>query len=400
MFLEEYLKETSTSALSTQVKEMAAYMCCAALGQAQTRKFFYRSAGGVLTPFQQIKILSLSFILCGKPGSFKSETIRLMKRIMRTAGLPVYPHDQVTREYLLSTLSKMAVKRTDGKAISMILVEELVNFLNRREYVEPLVGTLNSLLDQPDDYGVGTHKRGTETLKSPLVSFFGACAPSWFQYLPEALFTGGFAGRCLFYWVPYPAKEDRQPRGQAAHEGAAERLGKTLKQVPDGDLILTQEAIRFFDQISNQWSEEDAHPLPVIDEWLKRRAIQTVRLAGAVAMADFRTDVTKEDMDAAHKHLEHVTETVENVWFEVGGDIASQHRMLRLHLHSKLGWKLKELEEVAIKYLRSPMAAHKVIDWWLQHQILRVGKNDLIYLDQEPASSSQEETRKKKQKSN
>lgn len=383
MFLQEYLKETVTSALSDQVKEMMAYLCCGGLAQCQKRHFYYLNPQGVKIKFQQIKYANLSIILCGKPGSFKSEAIRLCKRIFKSAGLPVYPHDQVTREYLLSTLSKLGAKQEGGEAISIILVEELVNFLNRREYVEPLVGTLNSLLDQPDEYGIGTHKRATEILKKPLVSFFGACAPGWFQYLPEALFTGGFAGRCLFYWVPYPERADKQPRGQIAQEGAHERLGQLLQRVPQGDLTLSFEAIRFFDSLSNQWAEEDSHPLPVIDEWLKRRAIQTVRLAGGVALSNDRTEISRTDMQTAHEHLEHVTNSVEQVWFEVGGDISSQHRMLRIHLMGRLRWDLRELEEVAIKYLRSPMAAHRIIDWWLNHGILAHDKKGMLSLRQD-----------------
>lgn len=380
-FLEQWLAEMSTSALGRQVKEYGCYQMLASLGQSQLRKFQYLNKYGVTHDLSAPGTMSLSTVFCGKPGSYKSELVRFIKRVLEaTKSVQLYPHDQCTREMMLSTLHDLqatTVTSTNGKVnfkplATTIVIDELVNFLNRREYVEPLVGTLNALLDQPPSYVVGTHKRGTELIRLPILSFIAACAPSWFKNLPEQLFTGGFSGRCGFYGVPYPRDEDRQPRGSICIDKveSPKRLATYLQEhLPIGSITLTYEAIQIYDQWEREYGKEDAHPLECIDEWYKRRCIQTVRLAGAIAMSHDRLMVTPEEMHEANKHMLHVQNTLEFVWFEVEGDGPTQHKMLQVALTAK-ALTLSEIEDIAIKYFRSPMYAQRWVDWHISHSLL------------------------------
>lgn len=371
--LEMWMDETTCSAVPAQVKEMACYLTIAAVCQAQQRTFKYLNPAGVEFDLGHVKVLSLSCILSGKPGSYKSETIRFMKRIMEETGIIfLYPHDQVTREFLLSTLVQEQQQKQLPAVISTVMVDELVNFLNKKEYVEPLIGTLNALLDQPPAYAVGTHKRGTETLLKPIVNMYAACAPAWFKFLPEALFTGGFAGRCMFYDVPYPSDDERQPRGKVCHAGAEKRLAAALLNMPNGYLKLTNKAINQYDVWEQEWGKEDMHPLPVLDEWFKRRAIQTVRLGGAVSLANGTNMVDEDHLLEANKHLEHVKKTLEKVWFEVDSDASTAHQMLKINLatYGQKGLPLRDIENMAVRHLRNPAYAQRVLSWWIEHQIL------------------------------
>lgn len=372
MLIDEWMNETVTSAVPAQVKELACYLTCAAMAQSQERKVEYTNPSGHVLPLPHIKVISCSVILAGKPGSYKSETVRFIKRILEaTKAVYVYPHDQCTREFLLSTLVQEQQQKQQTSISATICIDELVNFLNKKEYVEPLIGTLNALLDQPDAYAVGTHKRQTETIHRPYANIIAACAPSWFRYLPEALFTGGFAGRCMFYDVPYPSDDQRQPRGSVCLPGAENRLAKLLLTMPNGHLVLTQEAIAQHDQWELEWGREDFHPLAVLDEWYKRRAIQAVRLAGGVALAHDTNIIDEEHLLEANKHLEHVKKTLEKVWFEVDSDTATAHRMLQIALASATGgMRLKDIEDLAVRHLRNPGYAQRVIDWWISHGIL------------------------------
>lgn len=390
-FRDEWMHEMGTSALSAQVKEFGCYLTLASVGQAQLRTFKYRNHFGQLLDLPAPGTMSLSTIFCGKPGSYKSELVRFIKRVLEATKVArLYPHDQCTREFLLSTLhDQQAADQTpetgaDGKIrinkekpiVSTVIIDELVNFLNRREYVEPLIGTLNALLDQPPSYAVGTHKRGTETIRRPILNFIAACAPGWFKNLPEQLFTGGFSGRCGFYGVPYPRDEDRQPRGSVCIDKVQSPLrlaAYIAEHIPEGPLELSYESIQLHDAWEREWGREDAHPLECIDEWFKRRAIQTVRLAGAIAMSQDRLVVSSADMQEANRHLSHVQNTLEFVWFEVEGDGPTQHRMLQVALTSKpLG--LPEIETIAIKHFRSPMYAQRWIDWHITHGMMTKSK--------------------------
>ena len=373
--IDAWFQETTTSAIPAQVKELACYITAASFAQAQERKFKYLNQAGVVQDLPHVKTISCSVILSGKPGSYKSECCRFVKRILEHTQVPyIYPHDQVSREYMLSTL----INEQDNKKLtsisSTIVIDELVNFLNRKEYVEPLVGTLNALLDQPDTYASGTHRRGSEVLKKPVINLIAACAPSWFKHLPEALFTGGFAGRCMFYDVPYPSELERQPRGSVCLPGAEARLAQELINMPNGHLVLTYRAIQLHDMWEMSFGREDAHPLPVLDEWFKRRAIQTVRLAGGVALARGTTLIDDDEMLEANKHLEHVMKSVEKVWHEVDTDDVTAYRMLQLTLTgTKL--TLNDTNNVATKYLRDPIRAQRIVSWWLEHRILKPVSN-------------------------
>jgi hypothetical protein len=380
-FLQEWTYEMQTSALGRQIKEYACFVTLASIGQHQFRQFKYLNRQGVINDLHTPGVITTSVIFCGKPGSYKSELVRFMKRVLEaTTECSLYPHDQCTREFLLSTLHEQQLTTTevvDGKVkfkpvVSTIIIDELINFLNRREYVEPLIGTLNALLDQPPAYAVGTHKRGSEILRRPICNFIAACAPSWFRYLPEALFSGGFAGRCGFYGVPYPTDADRQPRGSVCIDKveSPQRLASYLENnLPPGPLVLTADAIKQYDSWEMEWGKEDAHPLEVLDEWFKRRVIQCVRLAGGIAMAHDRLEVTLGDMEWANVHMRHIEQTLEHVWFEVEGDAPTQHKMLQVALTSK-ALTLGEIEAIAIRHLRSPLVAQRIIDWWLSHGML------------------------------
>lgn len=378
--LDLWLQETTCSAIPSQVKEFACFLAVAAVAQNQERRFKYKSYAGQISNLPHIKICSLSVIMTGKPGSYKSENIKFIQRVLAASKLVyLYPHDQCTREFLLSTLVQEQTQRKSPSISATIMIDELVNFLNRKEYVEPLIGTLNALLDQPDKYAVGTHKRQTETLYRPLANIYAACAPSWFKYLPEALFTGGFAGRCMFYEIPYPSDDERQPRGMVCLSGAEARIAAALQHMPKGDFILTPSAIAQHDVWEMEWGKEDVHPLPVLDEWFKRRAIGTVRLAGAIALSTGTTDVDDYHMLEANKHMEHVKKSLERVWFDVDADAATAHKMLQMALAGK-AMHLKDIEALAVRHLRNPAYAQRVISWWMQNDILRLISNNVYKL--------------------
>lgn len=141
------------------------------------------------------------------------------------------------------------------------------------------------------------------------------------------------------------------------------------EHLPNGPLTLTYEAVSLHDGWEQEYGKEDAHPLECIDEWFKRRCIQTIRLAGAIALANDRSTITPQDMLEANKHMLHVQRTLEFVWFEVEGDGPTQHRMLQVALTSK-PLALSEIETIAIKHFRSPMYAQRWIDWHLSHGML------------------------------
>lgn len=370
--LDQWMQETTCSALPDQVKEFACYLTVSSVAQAQERRFQYTTPGGVVLDLPHVKIISTSTIISGKPGSYKSECVRFIKRILeRCSPLTyVYPHDQCSREFLLSTLVQEQIAKKLSSISCTILIDELVNFLNKKEYVEPLIGTLNALLDQPDSYAVGTHKRQTETVVKPVANIIAACAPSWFKYLPEALFTGGFAGRCMFYDVPYPDAQARQPRGAVCLPGAEQRLAHSLLNMPNGSLVLSNRAIKLHDTWEMQWGGEDFHPLAVLDEWYKRRAVCSVRLAGAVALSHGTTLVDEDHLLEANKHLEHVKKTLEKVWFDVDADAATAHKMLMVALSGR-DMALPDIELLAVRYLRNPGYAQRMIDWWINHSMLK-----------------------------
>lgn len=380
MLIDHWLSEMHTSALPKQVKEMACYLTIAQILTAQKRQASWTSSGDMVFPLHHVKTISMSCILVGKPGSYKSEAVRFIHRVldrysdraMKTMNphkppVYIYPYDQCTREYLCTCLSERS-KEVPEVQVTM-LIDELVNFLNKREYVEPLIGTLNSLLDQPPKYNVGTQKRKSELITKPIGALIAACAPGWFQYLPVALFTGGFAGRCMFYGVPYPRDEDRQPMGSICGEGAEERLGELLYYMTHEPLTLDSDASKIYMEWERLWGKEDAHPLEAIDEWYKRRAIQVVRLASCIGLSRDRHIINPEDMYEANFHMTHIQNTLESVWEELDGDYPTRYKMFRLQLIHQ-AYTLTEIEHMAIKYLRTPSQAHSTIDWWVNRGIL------------------------------
>ena len=152
MLIDEWLTQTACSASREETKRMACYLTVAQVAQTQQRIFEYETTAGRRFPLPHLKVLSLSCILVGRPGSYKSETVRLIWKILDQYNIlsldmesdppavPLYPHDQCTREFLLTTLSKQ--QDDDQPCHSSIIIEELVNFLNKREYVEPLGSSL------------------------------------------------------------------------------------------------------------------------------------------------------------------------------------------------------------------------------------------------------------------
>lgn len=377
----------STSAIPRQVKEYACYLFLGQLSQAQTRRIEWTTSHGEVHPLKHAKVVSLSSILVGKPGSYKSECVRFINKVcdryneacvaqpkQHLVPILIYPHDQCTKEMLLTTLSTMAKERGSADELhpiqTTILIDELINFLNKREYVEPLIGTLNSLLDQPPKYSVGTQRRQTEFIPHPIASIIAACAPSWFRYLPEALFTGGFSGRCAFYGVPYPKDSERQPMGSVSLHDGDIRLGKLATYLPSGDFTMDPKASNLYMNWEREFGREDAHILEALDEWYKRRAIQSARLAGCIALSSGQTLIELHHMEEADFHMKHIEKTLEKVWEEIDGDYPTRHKMLVTSL-SGSEMPMSEIESIAVRYLRTPSQAHATLDWWLNHGFLK-----------------------------
>lgn len=376
MMIDDWLTQTSTSGLPQQVKEMACYLAIAQMTTAQERTVAWSTRDGHTHLMGNVKIISLSAILVGDPGSYKSETVRLIGRVLSAYNkmvlknmkpdhppVPIYPHDQVTREHLISTLSQQAHSNPQGPTISCIIVDELINMLNKREYVEPLIGTLNSLLDQPEKYAAGTQKRQTEYIPRPLVSLLGACAPGWFQYMPEALFTGGYAGRCIFYGVPYPRDEDRQPFGRACAPAGEDVLGESLYNIPTEPLVLDSYASKLFMAWDKDYGRQHAHPLPAIDEWYKRRAIQAVRLACCICLSRNEVVVTCDHLEEADKHMRHIEKTLVYVWDQIDSDQLTRYRTIKSRLMGR-ELTMLELEDSIIEVLKNIRAGHSLLNQW------------------------------------
>lgn len=379
MILETWLDETTPSAIPSQVKEWCCYLTIAQVLQARGQTLYYANTSGATFHLEHVKTISLSCILTGDPGSYKSEAVRLMKKVCMAYNdlalamenlhltkpcVNVYPHDKVTSEWLLTTLYKWSKERegSEESTCTSIFVDELVTFLNRKEYVAHLIGDLNCLMDQPPSYGVGTQKRQDEIILNPVASLLAACAPSWFKFLPEPLFTGGFTGRCMFYGVPYPKDEDRQPRGSAVRKGGALRIAKALFNMPDTPLVMTPEAIALYDTWERAWGKRRVHPLQALDEWFKRRAILSARLAGCVALAQYETSVTVHHMQRANFHMEHVLNTLEAVWEEIDSDDSIRFRVLQTAL---VGKALNDVEllDLAVDKMRSSGKAMQILDY-------------------------------------
>lgn len=390
MLIDEWLTQTACSASREETKRMACYLTVAQVAQTQQRIFEYETTAGRRFPLPHLKVLSLSCILVGRPGSYKSETVRLIWKILDQYNIlsldmesdppavPLYPHDQCTREFLLTTLSKQ--QDDDQPCHSSIIIEELVNFLNKREYVEPLIGTLNTLLDQPPKYSTGTQRRGSETLNQPIVSFIGACAPGWFEYLPAALFTGGLAGRIPFFGVRYPKDSERQPRGAASIAGADRVLATELHNMPSGNLLLSPAAIKLHDQLELKYGKESVHPMAAVDEWYKRRVIQETRVAGCIALAQGTTQITPHHQEEAISIMDHVCKTLEGVWFETTDTMAEQMRMFTSMIQGK-SLHVTEIESIGFKCLKSSVTVHRIMDWWMNKGILHSeGNNTFNYV--------------------
>ena len=386
MLLEEWLNETNCSAIVREVRELSCYMAVGQWTQAHQKKIFWRNRQGVVFPLEHAKVISLSCILAGDPGSYKSEAVRFVKKVCRAYNdlvlsrmspthqpIPIFPYDQVTKEFLLTDLAQQTKLLADANApcITTIFIDELINFLNRREYVEPLVGLLNSLLDQPPEYAAGTQKRQGELIKRPLVSLFAACAPSWFKYMPEALFTGGYSGRCPFYWVRYPSDKERQPFGQVAHDGADRRLAEILWHLPQQDIVLTPDSIDIYAKWERDFGKEKAHDIQALDEWFKRRAIQSVRWASSISLAHGETEVTPEFMNEANKHMNWICQTLERVWEELDSDDSTRYRIFVSQLVGK-EFSESQLFDLGVKCMKYSMRASSIIDYMKKSSILAV----------------------------
>jgi hypothetical protein len=351
--------------------------------QAQLKTLEWENSSGHRFPLEHAKVVSLSAILCGDPGSYKSEAVRLINKVLDAYNelvllripqdqvpIPIYPFDKVSNEFLLSCLAQQSVGQPEGSpTISTIIVEEAINFLNKRDYVEPLIGTLNSLVDQPPKYATGTQKRQGEFIKRPVVSILLACAPGWFKHLPEAVFSGGWTGRCMFYNVPYPKDEDRQPLGKAIESGGAGRLAEVMYHFPKDPIILSYESIRIYEKWEREFGRHKAHPLPAIDEWLKRRAIMAVRFASAVALSNYETRVTPRYMEEADFHMRHIQVTLESVWDQIDSDDTTRYNALVQLLRGRILTE-EELLNLAVARMKSTQRAMGILSYMKMNGIL------------------------------
>lgn len=378
-FLDQWLSETGCSAIPRRVKELSSYLTIAQWCQANQRTISWQNKAGQFFPLEHAKVISLSAFLCGDPGSYKSEAVRLIGKVLGhyndlvmsrlppdNAPIPIFPYDKITNEYLLTCLAQQSQQLPeDQPTISTIIVDEAINFLNKRDYVEPLVGTLNSLVDQPSRYTTGTLKRQTEVIRRPIVSVILACAPGWFKHLPEAIFSGGWTGRCMFYAVPYPKDEERQPLGKVVESGGAARLAESLYYLPKGQITLSVEAIETYIKWETQFGKYKAHPLPAIDEWMKRRAIMAVRLASCIALAHGEVFVSNFHMDEANRHMEHIQATLEMVWDEIDSDDSTRFQTL-LSLMRGRKFTEEELLSLAVTRMKSTSRAMQIIYYMKQ----------------------------------
>ena len=140
--------------------------------------------------------------------------------------------------------------KKEGYHQSFAVIDELVNFLNKRAYEQGLGGLLIALYDCKESFEYRTKSRGKEKLKNTCLGLLGgATMDSMREVIPLDAIGGGLTSRMLFVYVKNPMPPVPRPRKKEEHEAIKRELILRLDQIAllKGEFSLTKEAWAFYD---------------------------------------------------------------------------------------------------------------------------------------------------------
>lgn len=323
-------------------------------------------------------------MLIGTPGTRKSTSVKLIKKLLTAAGYSTIAADKTSKEKFLLDLSE---GDTDAEEVSI----ETINlfgeprggprelFIAADEFNDFIgLGNLEfiSLLGSLWDYS-GVYKSRLKNSKSvaicdPTISILGGNTPTSFSmaFPPEILGQGFFSRLLLVYGETTGVRIPFPPAPAPDHTEALIRLLYAMRESVIGTATTSSTAQKLLEKIYTRWSGVDDVRF---DSYSNRRFTHLLKLCLVVSASRLSTQITEKDVIYANTILTHTEHLMPKALGEFGKSRHSDtvHKIMQVLESSneiigvKELWKhvMQDLEKLneLVEILRNLTMADKIL---------------------------------------
>lgn len=261
-------------------------------------------------------------LVAGAGRCRKGTSIGLIERLVRSIDPPVNLIPQIiTREALIDSLRQ--VSSADGKVVlaqtaeGFAFVDELINFLNKKNYESGFGGMLISLYDCIDPYEYKTIARGREKLHRTCLGILSATTIDWIRMaLPLEAIGGGLTSRIVLVYVENPAPPVPRPRPMSEKKELVESLIRSLSRIHmlHGEVSLDDKAKEQFDRLYIEfYTKSLLFTDPTTTAYASRRHSHLLKLAMILAASEEGLLIEERHILGAHEALKQTEQALTKV---------------------------------------------------------------------------------------
>lgn len=317
----------------------------AALGAAARRNIYIDRGSFEIWP-------NYYLVLVGPQAEKKSQALNTMTDIMRRvnerledSGVPdhrrirVLPETMSPEDFLNAMKTyelteaeviagDLTIRQTDVESVGLMVNDELATLLGKQSFhAEKWVAYFTALYNCPSRWIDSTISSGKRELRNVALTTAFATTPDWIRdSITDAMFNGGYMGRCMFVYRTGSGREI--PKPQPLDPIAAQALATDLVRLTELREVEFEVADDFEDYFTH-WYHQNKQQVadePKMIGWYKRKDLQLLKLAMILGLSQGRTRGHLEDIQLAAAILDQEERYLPDCFGELAQHAIVEHK--------------------------------------------------------------------------
>jgi hypothetical protein len=311
---------------------------------------------GIFTIYPNMLVV----LVAGAGQCRKSTAIDFAEKILRLqTNPPNFVGQKATPEALIDSLR---LGRGDTTQVRLshtgfAMVDELVNFVNRRSYEAGLTDLLVPLFDCKDSFEYRTKARGIEQIEKACFGMLGGTTVDLIRdKLPREIIGSGLTSRMIFVFVETPNEPVPLPFLSARKQELLVECGEAVDRIArvSGQIVISPRAKTYFEKTYIAfYKTSPLYQIKTLKAYASRRYVYLLKVAMVLAMSQ------EEGMTLELRHLEGADEILSRVELKL-------HRVTELITSTGVGVVKDEVQEFIRKVGR---VSRSVVLQKFSHQI-------------------------------
>lgn len=322
----------------------------------------------VFLPFGHGKIFPNKYaMLIGDAGTKKSTAIKLMKKLLISAGYTHIAAERSSKEKYLADLAAQAEGTGDEDILdknifgnvsesiatpNLIAADEANDFFGIHNI--EFLSVLGSLWDWDGKYENRIKTGKSDFISNPTISILAGNTPVGFATaFPPTIFGQGFFSRLLLVYAEPTGRRITLPRSPSAEETAAiVQLLQIIRSEGVGERRFTPDAYNLIDKI---YQSEQPFDDTRFASYLNRRQTHLLKLCLIVSAARLEREITEISVIQANTYLRYVERLMPKALGEFGNAKNSDltHKIVNL-IEKKFPIALKDIVKELSSEIEKP----------------------------------------------